>query len=149
MPDATTEPLYAATAATFEALGYMFVEPAEASSGAPDTDGIATVEFHGPFSGRVAVRLAGGVLPAMSANMLGLDGPPPPDVQRDALGELANVICGNVLPLVAGVEPTFRLAAPRHPGTWDEAVREAGEPAGTALLRVEDSGFAEVALFRR
>lgn len=32
--------------------------------------------------------------------------------QRDAFGEIANVICGNVLPRVVGVKKVFNLSAP-------------------------------------
>ena len=149
MPDAAAAPLYAATSATFEELGYMFVEACDAGPTGQREDGIATVDFVGPFEGRLAVRLFGGVLAAISANMLGLDAPPPDDVQRDALGELANVICGNVLPLVAGVEPTFSLGTPRIAESWEDASRGAGKQVAAATLRVDDSGRAEVALFKR
>ena len=44
--------------------------------------------------------------------MLGIEEAPEHGVVLDAFGELTNVICGNVLPLVAGPEAVFDLDAP-------------------------------------
>jgi hypothetical protein len=71
------------------------------------------VAFHGPVEGRLVLSISGNVLPSMVANMLGEEGAPGPEVMEDALGELANVICGNVLPGIAGGQETFHLDPPR------------------------------------
>ncbi len=49
----------------------------------------------------------------LAANMLGQDEAPSERLQRDARGEVANVICGNVLPMIAGADGAFDLDAPR------------------------------------
>jgi len=36
----------------------------------------------------------------LTANVLGEEGTPDESMQRDALGELANIVCGNVLPAI-------------------------------------------------
>jgi hypothetical protein len=45
--------------------------------------------------------------------MLGVDEPPATAQQYDALGEIANVICGNLLPRIAGPQAVFQLSPPR------------------------------------
>ena len=70
----------------------------------------------------------------------------PREAQLDALGELANVICGNVLPEIAGDRETFALTPPvlltevlGPPAAWAGTVGE---------VRVGlDDGRAEVRLY--
>lgn len=103
----------------------------------------AVVAFEGPLHGSLALVLHGDLLPSLAANMLGTDDVPAESLQQDALGELANVICGNVLPRIGGPAATFRLARPRvtnvvgnpHPG---EVAR--------AHVRVDD-GSLDVRLY--
>jgi hypothetical protein len=125
----------------FEDLGFLLVhrEPA-GEQGAGALDGAVSVAFEGALRGRVEVRLFGGVLPLLTANLLGDDGVPSPALQRDALGEVANVICGNVLPLLAGSRAEFRLSEP-----LPAAPEAAAEPAACAVVGVEQ-GRAEVRL---
>src|SRR5947209_6536696 len=104
--------VYHAAALTFEELAFALPMP---EAGAPSTDDLGTrarVAFRGPFTGQVVVAVADAMLPSLAANMLGQDAPPPRWEQEDALGELANVVCGNVLPAVAGRERVFLLDAP-------------------------------------
>jgi hypothetical protein len=72
-----------------------------------------SIHFLGPLMGDFVLEISGGVLPVLAANMLGEDEPPPLSQQQDALKELANVICGNLLPLIAGSEAVFDLGAPQ------------------------------------
>ena len=70
------------------------------------------------------------------------------DVQKqDGFRELANVICGNLLPALAGRNAVFDVQAPQRleggavPETLNEQPR-----AGHAKLLL-DSGWAELALY--
>ena len=63
--------------------------------------------------GKLFVTLHGALLPILAANMLGLAEPLTDAVQADALGEIVNVICGNLLPGIAGPEPIFDISAPQ------------------------------------
>jgi chemotaxis protein CheY-P-specific phosphatase CheC len=62
----------------------------------PFTHGVS-VRFYGPKSGRLEVRASAEIVPALTANMLGAEEAVDPQLQRDALGELGNVLCGNVV----------------------------------------------------
>lgn len=133
-----------ATASTFEDLGFLLTEEElTEEQAAAEVDTAVVVEFAGPYSGFVEVRLTASVLGEFVTNMLGLEGTPTPDELRDALGEIGNVICGNTLPLVAGTREIFHLSPPAAfiPA---ESPCEAGELVGRIVLGI-DEGRAEVA----
>ena len=103
-----------------------FLLPVE--SGPPSSDAAsmtAQVAFHGPFDGLVRVRVPRDMLAELASNMLGLEAGEAAsgEQQADALGELANVICGNLLPKVAGAEAVFDVA-PAQVVPSDAAGRE-------------------------
>lgn len=135
--------LYSATAQTFENLGFLL--PASDLNDEQRSARIAAlveVGFSGKFDGRVVLGVSAGVLPAMAGNMLGEDGDSlSREMQLDALGELANVICGNVLPEIAGLAETFALAPPRAIPEWGPAPPSCRVEVGL------DEGRAEVRLF--
>jgi hypothetical protein len=136
--------LHVAAVSALERLADCFVEPATTSpNGVLATEGIASVRFRGPARGRVALRLQGGILPTIAANMLGRDTTPGSSVERDALGELANVICGSVLPALAGPSATFILEPPRLDEAW--AAGPNSTCVASASLAV-DRGRADIML---
>ena len=82
---------------------------------------------------------------AFAENMLGVSDADLAMV-RDALGEVANVVCGNLLPDLAGREAVFHLSAPEPIDVTDAAW--CARPAVSALsasLGI-DGGRADVAL---
>lgn len=135
------------TAATFEDLALLFPESElTAEQQAAPLDVAVSVEFRGPMTGRLVLRASACVLPAIAANMLGEDEGKHPPLQRDALGELANVICGNVLPGIAGVEAVFHLSAPQVHAAGAVLTREAETPQAQVQFGVE-SGRVDASLF--
>ena len=151
--------LFQAAALTFEGLGFLYAEAdlTEAQEQAP-FEAAARVRFTGPVTGQVEVRVAGGILGELAANMLGQDKPPGPGTQRDALGELTNVICGNLLPALAGSHVVFDLSKPEvrsrsadmnEAPDWSHATHvKMGLGAGRAevlLILDSTSGESEVA----
>jgi chemotaxis protein CheY-P-specific phosphatase CheC len=101
---------------TLEQLAFIFSFPDDMDPESIwEEDVIACrVAFNGPFSGGVLLIISAAALPELAANMLGLDeeDPPPEDQQKDALRETLNVICGNLLPRIGGVEAVFDIQAP-------------------------------------
>ena len=101
MPEAIQDVLAGATQMALETTAFLFAEP-----GVQPTDDaavapppfVSTVEFVGARSGALRVEFPARLLPVLAANVLGEDASPNDETQRDALGELANIICGNVLP---------------------------------------------------
>lgn len=141
MTNSWDQPLQAATLSTFEDLALVVPtgDPDEAQAARPLVPGVA-VAFRGPLAGRVTVHVTDDVLRVIGANMLGEMDDPAPEVLRDALGEVANVIAGNVLPAVAGREKVFDLAAPAA------ADVPADRPAAVCRFGI-DGGRAEVAVY--
>lgn len=104
-----------ATANAFEQMGFLYVEPdAGESDDEPVPSATARVSFDGPIHGCVRLTVPEAILPELAANMLGQDDAPTASLQRDALGEMANVICGNVVPVLGGPGAVFRLGRPQH-----------------------------------
>ncbi|MBT3201512.1 MAG: hypothetical protein HN350_16545 [Phycisphaerales bacterium] len=109
------EILWGVAEETFEALAFLLPmpEPVEPFESSPEV--AVSVRFHGPFDGKVIVTVAELVLGELACNMLGLDDGAEiaVDTQQDALKELANVVCGNILPEIAGTTAVFNVDAPK------------------------------------
>jgi hypothetical protein len=145
MPDTMCSSLRAAAALTFEQLGFLFAEdePEDEALDLP-LRAAARVRFRGPRTGTVEVGLTAEVLDELAANMLALDTPVSPHLQEDALGEVANVVCGNVLPSLLGPEAVFDLTSPSvtaHPAPLEDA-----GPGACHVTVGLDMGRAEVTL---
>lgn len=111
MSDALRRQLAAATIDALETAAFLFAMPAEEPADAePAAFVTASVAFAGPRRGGLRIRAPRSLLAALAGNMLGADAPDEP-MQLDAFGELANIICGNVLPRIDDSGP-FRLAPP-------------------------------------
>jgi CheY-specific phosphatase CheX len=100
MPESLEAVLVGATQSALEKTAFLFAEP-----GAPaaDDDAIsaavfATVAFSGSHHGAFSIAFPESLLPVLALNVLGEEEAPDSATQRDALGELANIICGNILP---------------------------------------------------
>jgi CheY-specific phosphatase CheX len=106
-------------------------------------EAVASVSFRGPFDGRLVLRVSGNLLPTIAGNMFGDDEIHPEYHQRDALGELANVICGNLLPSIGGASAVFLLDAPQV-SLFE--VPNADAPTAEARIALEQ-GAADVVLF--
>lgn len=147
MPQPATTSLFQAATSTFESLALLFAEPGSAD-GAEfiPLAAAVSVTYHGAGTGRVVVGVTAGVLPALAENMLGSAGVPDLRLQCDALGELANVLTGNVLPMINGAAAVFRLDAPAPAGDAPFHVRVGERQAAFTRLQM-DEGEALLALF--
>lgn len=146
MASMTTAPLFAAAASTFEDLACLLpTDQLDETQASADPEAEARVAFTGPLSGTLLVRTHGQLLPLLAANMLGTEAPPPA-LQLDALGEIANVLCGNLLPLVAGGCPVFDLMAPEVCALTGDELPPEVLPAASLCLGIE-WGWVEVELY--
>lgn len=105
----------------------------------------STVNFHGPVSGRLVLAIYGDLVPTMASNMLGDLDVPTEFQQMDALKEMTNVICGNMLPHLLGEKAVYKIDAPSIIDETSVFLTEPGAPAeqleygiehGRALLRL-------------
>jgi chemotaxis protein CheY-P-specific phosphatase CheC len=133
---------------TLEKLAFLFAAPLEGP--APEySQELATVRvrFSGPLCGGMQLSLSRSVLTELAGNMLGADDGSTlsTDEQNDALRELINVICGNLLPMIGGGTAEFSIQTPFIPAAGDSAVCESVPVDAVSNLSVE-SGICRVAL---
>lgn len=106
--------LFNAGLKVFEDLGFMLptseLDPEQATA---EFRSAVSVTFTGPVKGTLLVTISGDILPTLASNMLGEDEVPSDLQQKDALKELANVICGNLLPEIGGPTAVFDLGEPQ------------------------------------
>ncbi|HXY29426.1 MAG TPA: chemotaxis protein CheX [Gemmatimonadaceae bacterium] len=136
------------TAATraFEELGLLCVRqegPPPRVSGALRAG--AEVSFTGSLEGHLILRVSRGVLDAITANMLGREGPHSASLRSDALGELANVICGSALAGCVGPSARLSLGPPARIGAG-RSTEERRPLYARASLDLE-AGRADVRLY--
>ncbi len=137
--------LLLAATLTFEELGFLFAtDELTASQAEAEVEAIARVGFTGPRNGILEVRVTADVLPVLVENMLGSDFSDP-QLTLDALGEVANVICGNVVPAVSGSDAVFDLRAPQATAGPGRDLPPLPEPTIRVSLGIEE-GRADVAL---
>ncbi len=122
-----TEILFEVVSGVLEAQAFMFADAAEKGD-IPPRDGEyyqAKMTFVGPFRGTMALTVPMEMCTEMAANVLGLDmdDEQAEEGAQDALKELLNVACGQVLTELAGEEPVFDLTVPAvtvmDDETWD------------------------------
>ncbi len=130
----------------FEQLCFMCPSP-EPGEDEPDfpIEAVASVDFKGPSSGTLFFSVAGGLLFAIASNMLADDAPSKCQ-QLDALCEIANVICGNILTSVSGPGKEFRIDIPKivQRNAFNKRYRE--RPSARVHL-ILDQGQADILMF--
>jgi CheY-specific phosphatase CheX len=134
----------------FEGLAFMISMP-QADGDPPSIPSPVSVRvaFDGPLSGTLVLTAAEDMLPALARNMLGLDGTSQPSLedQMDALKELVNVICGNLLPALTGTEAVFDVHSPELLGPDAAPCPGGGPPLAARASLTLDEGQAELALY--
>lgn len=139
--------IYRVTEEVLEKLAFIFSSPEEDRENISDDASVAAcVSFTGPFTGSVVMTITSDTLPELAENMLGFDTEETTvDQQHDALKELINVICGNLLPAIAGKQVVFNVDPPEI--LSDSVVRSDGQkPVSVAKLALED-GQCDIILF--
>lgn len=145
MNEAWSQALTRAVSDVFENLCFML--PAPRGSLPPETDGVSrvvlAVDITGAGHGALHLVLPDSMVAQVASAMLGEDGPLELREQYDAASELANIVCGNVLPLVAGDRAVFDLASPRVIATQRATVAERCDATAQVLL---DEGLVTASL---
>ena len=118
---------------TLEKLAFMFAFPDESEEGrSGDSMVTGSISFTGPFSGTLLVTMSTEVLQELTGNMLGLDDDEETteDHRSDALKETMNIVCGNLLPAIAGDEVVFDIGVPKVLSVGQGMKKGAGIPDG-------------------
>jgi len=143
MSQQITERLRAIATTVFEDLGLLFVE--EGPEAAPEATlaAHARVAFSGTVDGWLEVAVSEGILRELAENMLGTADTPSVEIQLDALGEVANVICGNMVPVLGSesavpfdLQPPVCVATAPAQGGGNVIDADMGLAEGRAVVRV-------------
>jgi CheY-specific phosphatase CheX len=106
--------LFKAGLQVFEDLGFLLPSAElDADQAEAETQAAVTVAFSGPIEGMILLTLSGPILPVLTANMLGDESPTTEDQEIDALKEVCNVICGNLLPNLIEDDAVFDIHPPQ------------------------------------
>ena len=134
---------------TFERLAFMFAVPEEEAPDSVPGFTAATVAFDGPFQGQLVIAIADQMLPVLATNMLGVEEESSPVLtqQYDALKELANVVCGNLLPEIAGPQAEFHVGAPELNEKYFAGGPASGQTQAAEARLIMDGGEVKLALF--
>ncbi len=135
---------------TFEELVFLFAfAEAEADTSQAKGVAVARVGFSGDFSGTLDIKLSAEVLPELTANMLGVDDDEETtlDQQYDALKETLNVICGNLLPAIAGKQKIFNIDPPEIISTEEAIKTNIGQKAACNVTLSLDGEKCTLVLF--
>ena len=106
----------------------------------------AEVKFRGIFTGKLMIETRGGLFLAIASNMLSNE---VPSIQqkKDALGEVANIICGNVVPSLGRSEPEYKIESPICLNT-DDLLKEDKQEKPLAEVTLNfNQGRADIKLF--
>ncbi|MBU0508583.1 chemotaxis protein CheX [bacterium] len=115
MPDSLEQAVADSTIHVLETSAFMSVwQWSEEDGDLPPPNISATMTFEGARTGRITLRVASDILPALSRNMMGDfdEGEVAAETAQDALRETLNMICGNMLTAWYGSEPVFHLHPP-------------------------------------
>ena len=126
---------------TLEDLAFIFSFPEEEGDDIPVDSSVAvSISFSGPFSGTLVIRISNQVLPELTANMLGVEEEETTiDQKNDALKETINVICGNLLPAIAGKDAVFNINTPCIISDGESEIEEDGAKTDyVARLSIDD-----------
>lgn len=150
MSENINEILYRVGEEVLEKLAFLFSFPADDDDDFEEDGAVsAKVAFTGPFTGSVVMSVSDSALPELAENMLGFEEneETSTEQQYDALKELINVICGNLLPAIAGKQEIFNVEMPIVLNEDESYEKELGTaPLAEARLAL-DMGQCRVFLY--
>lgn len=127
-----------------EKQAFLLGEPAGRDELAGELDGgfKAAVNFSGHASGNLRLLASQATCQELAANVLGVDEEDIDDAAaRDAIGEMLNVLCGNILTELAGEDPIFDLTPPTVEAAGADDWEAALNAPGALAFLMEDEPF--------
>jgi CheY-specific phosphatase CheX len=136
-----------ATIRTFEDICFMYLEPElKDSQKNLALEAAAEVKFRGDFAGKLVIESRGGLSSAIATNMLSNDNPNSQQ-KKDALGEIANIICGNIVPSLGRRKgPGYKIESPISLNKDELLKEEKGKPLAEVSFNF-NQGRADIKLF--
>jgi CheY-specific phosphatase CheX len=106
----------------------------------------AEVKYRGDYTGSLLIETRGGLFSAIAANILSIDSPSCLQ-KKDALGEVANIICGNVVTSLGRSKQGYKIESPRSLKK-DELLKEKRQGKALAEITMNfNEGRADIKFF--
>jgi CheY-specific phosphatase CheX len=124
---------------TLEQLAFIFSSPLENVDMLNHDATAASVSFSGPFSGRLMIKIDTAPVRELVSNMLGTDEDEINEEQKyDAIKETLNILCGNLLPEIAGDQDIFSMKTPYIVSKEEQAKNDKEGPFAATTLSIDD-----------
>lgn len=140
-----TQPANNVLCSVMESLAFIFVDPVSNEQIDWDNDLAekyihAQMQFDGPHKGTLHLYVPQIMMQSILENMLGEDeiDQDSSNKQIDALGELLNVICGQILTEIWGTDPIFDLRLPHVNPIEQENIRQMKSEPSVILFSSDD-----------
>jgi|AMFO01.1.fsa_nt_gi Predicted inhibitor of MCP methylation, homolog of CheC len=152
MEPGTERVLKSVASEVLEGLAFVSADGSVQAEAENVKKGVAIVRFSGPFSGELTVAAPEETVCELAMNMLGLETGEDCSEQAkaDALGEVANVICGNLVAAIGGPQAVFDLEKPQvvfaEPG---EGAKLEAAPGERRVLLALETGWISISLRSR
>lgn len=133
---------------TFEIACYMFpLEECEIDEEEVLSEDSKTtfVTFDGAARGAIRIKVTPDLLDAIAANMLGVD-EASDELKEGALNEIANIICGNTVPLFAKKDDVCLIGQPQIVESNKNPGNEYDEMQTESTFLYLDEGIAEITI---
>jgi CheY-specific phosphatase CheX len=103
-----------ATVNTFEDICFMYQVP-ELNDIQKNLklEAASEVKYKGDYTGKLLIETRGNLFSAIAANILSNEAPSSQQ-KKDALGEIANIICGNVVTSLGRGKLGYKIESPRY-----------------------------------
>jgi chemotaxis protein CheY-P-specific phosphatase CheC len=135
-----SEQLSAVAAQVFDAAAFFSSYPTTDGELTPVDRVGATITFRGPHTGRISLFMERQLLDTLALNMLGeADDEDPSERELDALKEVLNMICGNLLTVCYGEEVVFNLSPPEILNDANAPAADPDDNAVRVLLNLEET----------
>lgn len=106
----------------------------------------AYVEFDGAAEGGIKIRVSPELLDAIAENMLGME-EETAELKEAALCEIANIICGNTVPMFASGDKICYIRPPKIVENGDEYITDQTTKIYKRVQMYLDEGVAELTIF--
>lgn len=130
-----------AFASVMERLAFVFAEPCAGTPPPPPVSPalLVSIGFGGVLAGTIDLAVSRALCVEIAANMLGVDSSDERARERaeDAIREVLNVTCGQILTDLAGERPMFTLTMPRTRELSPELTSELAHDSGTSAFKID------------
>jgi CheY-specific phosphatase CheX len=104
------------------------------------------VKYKGDYTGKLLIETRGNLFSAIAANILSKDAPSLRE-KKDALGEITNIICGNVVTSLGRSKLGYRIESPKAIKK-DDLLKEKGQEKPLVKITLNfNEGRADIKFF--